>query len=51
MQELMFKAARMNRHAGRWFLSLGQSELAFAVFKRHYPSLNTAEQDSQLGYN
>jgi hypothetical protein len=39
----MFKAARMNRHDGHWFLSLGESELAFAVFKRHYPNLSTAQ--------
>jgi hypothetical protein len=36
MQELMFKAARMIRHAGRWFLGLGKSDSGFAVFERHY---------------
>ena len=42
MQELMFKAARMMTHAGRWVLGLGASEPAFAVFERHYGQLNTA---------
>ena len=42
MKELMFKAARMIHHAGRWVLGLGESEPAFAVFERHYQSLNTA---------
>jgi len=48
---LMFKAARMIRQAGRWFLSLGESKFAFAVFKRHYPNLSTAQRRSHLGYN
>lgn len=39
MQELMFKAARMIHHAGRWVLGLGESEPAFAVFERHYAEL------------
>jgi hypothetical protein len=39
MQELMFKAARMVRHAGRWVLGLGASDPAFAVFERHYAQL------------
>lgn len=42
MQELIFKAARMMTHAGRWILGLGQSDPAFAVFERHYGQLNTA---------
>ena len=42
MQELMFKAARMIKHAGRWVLGLGHSEPVFAVFERHYAQLNTA---------
>ena len=42
MQELMFKAARMIHHAGRWILGLGESDPAFAVFERHYAALNTA---------
>ena len=39
MQELMFKAARMIHHAGRWVLGLGKSDPAFAVFERHYAEL------------
>ena len=39
MQELMFKAARMIRHAGRWVLGLGESDSGFAVFERHYRTL------------
>lgn len=42
MQELMFKAARMIKHAGRWFLGLGESDSGFAVFERHYGRLSTA---------
>jgi Transposase DDE domain group 1 len=42
MQELMFKAARMIHHAGRWVLGLGESDPAFGVFERHYRQLNTA---------
>ena len=42
MQEMMFKAARMIKHAGRWILGLGQSDSGFAVFERHYKQLNTA---------
>jgi len=41
MQEMMFKAARMITHAGRWVLGLGQSDSGFAVFERHYGQLNT----------
>jgi hypothetical protein len=42
MQELMFKAAWMIRHAGRWVLGLGKSAPAFAVFERHYRTPNKA---------
>jgi hypothetical protein len=42
MQELMFKAARMLHHAGRWVLGLGESDRGFAVFERHYGQLSTA---------
>lgn len=42
MQELMFKAARMIRHAGRWFLGLGEGDSGFAVFERHYGQISTA---------
>ena len=41
MQELMFKAARMIKHAGRWFLGLGDSDSGYAVFERHYGRLST----------
>ena len=39
MQEMMFKAARMIKHAGRWILGLGRSDPGFAVFERHYAGL------------
>jgi len=42
MHELMFKAARMIKHAGRWILGLGESDSGFAVFERHYGLLKTA---------
>lgn len=42
MQELMFKAARMIKHAGRWVLGLGAHDSGFAVFERHYGQLKTA---------
>jgi hypothetical protein len=40
MHELMFKAARMVRHARRWVLGLGASDGAFAVFQRHWQELD-----------
>ena len=40
MQEMMFKAARMIKHAGRWILGLGHSDSGFAVFERHYTGLS-----------
>ena len=42
MQEMMFKAARMIHHAGRWILGLSHSDSGFAVFERHYGQLKTA---------
>ena len=42
LQEMMFKAARMIHHAGRWVLGLGASDSGFAVFDRHYGLLRTA---------
>ena len=42
MQEMMFKAARMIRHAGRWILGLGEADSGFAVFERHYGQLRAA---------
>ena len=42
MHEMMFKAARMIKHAGRWFLGLGETDSGFAVFERHYGQMSTA---------
>ena len=42
LQEMMHKAARMIRHAGRWVLGLGAGDSGFAVFDRHYGQLRTA---------
>ena len=42
IQEMMFKAARMIKHAGRWILGLGESDSGFAVFERHYKQLGIA---------
>ena len=39
MQELMFKAARMIKHAGRWVLGLGGNDSAYTVFERLYRQL------------
>jgi hypothetical protein len=40
MQELMFKAVRMVRHARQWVLGLGANDVAFAVFARHWQQLD-----------
>jgi len=40
LQELMFKAARMVRHARQWVLGLGANDAAFAVFQRHWQELD-----------
>ena len=40
LQELMFKAGRMIKHAGRWMLGLGDNDSAHAVFERLYESLS-----------
>lgn len=42
LHEMMYKAARMIRHAGRWMLGLGAGDSGFAVFDRHYGQLRTA---------
>lgn len=42
LQEMMYKAARMIRHAGRWVLGLGVGDSGFAVFERNYGQLGTA---------
>lgn len=36
LQEIMFKAARMIKHAGRWALGLGANDSAYVVFERLY---------------
>ncbi|TXI73266.1 MAG: IS1380 family transposase [Limnohabitans sp.] len=41
MQELMFKAARLVRHARHWVLGLGANDRAFAVFQQHWQVLNS----------
>ncbi len=41
MQELMYKAARMIKHAGRWVLGIGTHDSGFAVFDRLYGQLKT----------
>lgn len=41
MQELVSMAARMIKHAGRWFLGVGESDSGYAVFERHYGRLST----------
>ena len=40
MQELMFKTARMVKHARQWVLGLGANDAAFAVFQRHWQELD-----------
>jgi hypothetical protein len=42
LQEMMYKAARMIHHAGRWVLGLGANDGGFAVFDRHYGQLRTS---------
>jgi hypothetical protein len=42
LQEMMFNAASMIRHAGRWVLCLGVNDNGFAVCDRHYEQLATA---------
>ena len=39
MQEMVYKAGRMIRHAGYWILGLGANDAGFAVFERHHKSL------------
>jgi len=42
MQELMYKAGRMIRHAGRWVLGVGAHDSGFAVFNRLYGQLKAS---------
>jgi len=39
LQEVMYKAGRMIKHAGRWALGLGDNESVHAVFERFYENL------------
>lgn len=41
LQELMYKAARLIRHAGQTFLGLGRNDGALQVFERHYGQLRS----------
>jgi hypothetical protein len=41
MQEMMYKAARLIRHAGRWVLGLGDGDSGATAFARHYGELAT----------
>ena len=47
MQEMMFRAGRMIKHAGLWILGLGESDSGFAVLDRHCGQLSTAKRLSQ----
>ena len=42
MQEMMYKAARMIKHARSWLLGLGAGDGAFEVFKQHYGQMSSA---------
>lgn len=42
LQEMMFKAGRLIRHARGWVLGLGAHDSGFAVFERHHGQLKTA---------
>ncbi len=46
MQEIMFKAARMIKHAGRWILGLGAKDSAYTVFERLYRQLRPQARPS-----
>lgn len=46
MQEIMFKAGRMIKHAGRWVLGLGANDSAHTVFERLYRQLSPAYKTS-----
>jgi Transposase DDE domain group 1 len=46
MQEIMFKAGRMIKHAGRWVLGLGANDTAHTVFERLYRQLSPQRQTS-----
>lgn len=46
MQEIMFKAGRMIKHAGRWVLGLGANDSAFTVFERLHSQLRPQHRAS-----
>jgi hypothetical protein len=46
MQEIMFKAGRMIKHAGRWVLGLGANDSAHTVFERLYRQLSPEHKTS-----
>jgi hypothetical protein len=47
MQEIMFKAGRMIKHAGRWVLGLGANDSAHTVFERLYRQLTPEHRASK----
>ena len=46
MQEIVFKAGRMIKHAGRWVLGLGANDSAHTVFERLYKQLTPQRHTS-----
>jgi hypothetical protein len=46
MQQIMFKAGRMIKHAGRWILGLGAKDSAYTVFERLYRQLRPQARPS-----
>ena len=44
LQELMFKAGRMIKHAGQWVLGLGANDRAYTVFERLHRQLAPERQ-------
>lgn len=46
MQEIIFKAGRMIKHAGRWILGLGAHDSAYIVFERLYRQLTPQARPS-----
>ena len=46
MQEIVFKAGRIIKHAGRWALGLGANDIAHTVFERLYSQITPQRQNS-----
>lgn len=42
MQELIYRAGIIIKHAGRWILSIGANDSGFAVFDRLYGQLKAS---------